>query len=422
MTSFGGKGNLRGRVFPQGQVTVKGDMTQNEIDKRRRNGAKSRTAIETKSKSVVQYFPYGDSDAVHCFLQGELALSFKGRPAVSANQMIEVFSYFNGLPYFSDNPQGVLDEIDIVGAVKNHYHPLNPKMAKTGIAIIKNGTACLFHVSGNDEEDKPSILYPGDWVTLCVTRASVTGTRNFPLFSGIPTQKILPGLKAVDRGFMDVFYEDVSQHAYGANLKKIPPGDGLALTHNVHQEKYGQLTRFERVAQREKCALITSAMRVVEVLLRRKIITINNDLVVNASEEKYRELPPLDRDDSTKFYNLQKLVGLASNQRIGSLNHTPSEVEQDLFFAQMWPKVPPNHMGSYKPAIFDSQQQRLSTDDKKVNDSYGKYCSQARVMTDTMRFEAQSQYLRTIVGTVLSHSDPNQDNPTVDVLISNGIR
>jgi hypothetical protein len=421
-----GYSSFSGGAAPQGTVTVNVNVDMAELDRRRKN-ANAYNNINDPA-SGIKLYPFGDNDALHTVLPNELVLAYKGTKATNPqNKRINGFTSLNGIVLMGDmEKEDFMDSLQLVGVSKIIYDAKNPSTPQNGISVGMRG---VFQIRYNAA--LPKTTYPGDYLVMCLPDFG-NSTRTFPLFHGLPAQKILPQLKPLDHGSLKQVQYDIARLAYNNDtLKKISLDDPLIM---ASPSKSGSLTPFLKCVHKHKKAIITQAMRIVEILAKRGDIEIKNK---DPHESLGTLLNKTDMNNINEgIYKMAVRIGLFSDDQVPSArgNGVRNHLQEDVFYATMWPHIEESKRALYEPNIKYQTppkskvsyvaSMQVKKQNNSINEGNTKYYKQAsNAYLD--KEEAMASYKAALsgrcVGMTLSTTNPNDPNPMVDVLIGKSL-
>lgn len=414
----------------QGTITVNTVVSQNEINVRKKN-ANTYSGIDNGTPGAVRIYLYGGDERYQQVLEGEFALAYRGSRGVdSTSKKIIIFNTLNGITIPGDATiEDVENGVMVVGVCKIDYDAQNPATPQNGVSV---GIRGVFRVPWNT--DVRRCAYPGEYFTIAFPDPS-SGSRTFPMFNTIPSQKILPALRPLDFGSLKNTYSEVSNNAYVGDLAAVQIYDQL------HKAKT-PLTPFQVAVHRKKTSVLVQALRVIEVLAMRGDIIINTGAAVAAGTKTDPKVKMIDmmRQTGADAINKKRQDVYELGERMGVIapstfaNNTPlpsdNQLQQDIFYASMYPHVPSLKQPIYKPNIghkiktpasgniFESGRLDQKASHIRVqNEAYVKMASGSQWDADQAMHEYKLRLGEKIGGKLLEPVNPNNQNPHVDVLV-----
>lgn len=254
----------------QGAVTLNNSISIAEFKKR------LQIAKHNSGNEGATIYPGGTDQNTAVIHQGDLL--FAMRPTSRASRQgstggnLNVFSSFNGIMINPHDDAPLDQKIMILGVAKGTMNPFSPAQPNEGVASYFRGTSDVRYNCPNG-----AVCHPGDLLMYKVP--SINGKDYTPPFNDRPVTKIdlqvqpftWDGLKFETERISQVIFDETNT---GQNAPLIN-----ALDCKTRLTK--DLNNLSRI---KKAALLTSACRTVEVLVRRGLVKIVTP------EEKEKEL------------------------------------------------------------------------------------------------------------------------------------
>ncbi len=251
---------LRGPRTVQGEITSNVDVLTQEFDERKR----------FSERNPGKTYPGGgDVNNLH-IMKGESVLSWqqiKGRRGGKRGSNGEAgFTSINGIANHQyDSVEDLQDRLYYVGISKLNYKVLSEEQPKSGLSVIRYG-ASTYHYTGR----VPS--YPGDTMVWKLPDIHFRSGQFKPnSHSGKPRGKLLAILEPLDWQELDYYLLSL----YTTIMDKGDDGIYGMSVRKLLEENIRGLNRKKEAALAFKKHTLMTAMRSIESLSERNIVTIN---------------------------------------------------------------------------------------------------------------------------------------------------
>lgn len=378
---------------PQGIITINADFSTEDMS--------SRITINNnqfrKDNDGLDIYPFGNEKTNYTIIPGDLVLSYKGvKGSNTVTQKVNVFANLNGLilPIGSD-VDDLHDILRFVGVSKIIYDVSNRKAEGLSVAISGVNSILL-------NTDVKRIFYPGELIYICFPKINSIPNQ-LPRFDSKPPNKIIPIIRPYERKTMSSVYSKIANI-----LSNDKTGKNVDPT--------GKTSAMYQIASDYKKAILTDALRVVEILLRRGLVQMTAKGI--ADDSAIDSIPMNDNTKKQQLHQLGQKIGLIGNG--GDLTLFKKNVQDDIVNSALWAFLPSDKKSKYNPSIVHTQKTSRSntTNIRADQQYYTKQCSETIINREMAIDRYKSKQAERIIGKVLEPCSPENLNPKVDVLIS----
>jgi hypothetical protein len=380
----------RAAPTPQGIITINAAFNVREYLNRLKN---TNSQFDQDSHGMT-FYPFGNEKLLYNIVAGDMVFSYKGNNGTDViSQKLYVFANLNGIHLEKDkNPEDLSDRIKFSGVAKINYDVNDQPGHGLSVAISGVNRVLL-------NTDVRRVIYPGEY--LMYSFPDISGIpRGLPRFNKKPQNKIIPIIRPVDRAWTKSLYSEIAKRGKKHGINEL----------NV------KASALDKIAIKYKKAVLTEAMRVVEILFKRRVITIDNAPTNKTNDA--RKLIEMSQTgaitaDDRPVIELIKRVGVLETAN-DATDKSKSQLANDIFSVIMWPAMDSQDKQLYQPYFAFPGVPGPKSETK----TYLAHSSETLLLREMAIDHYKSKISDSIIGKVLEPVTAENNDPSVDVLIA----